>query len=292
MDFFSRGLQNNEIVELPLVVLEDYFDAVPCRFRLILIQAGSGIVTMEGMKAHFFAPCILCASSDVVNITYQSALKMHTREMVFHPLFINPDYGQVDPEDMWIQAFVKRPNGYVGLIQLDTLSLHRIDGLMSSLQQVLDETADDFWPCRARSFLLECLLIVDRLYLKRAQGAQSQTGLGHGSLPEAPPLVAELLDYLHTHYEEEISMESLSKRFHVNRTTLNQRFKLTMQMPITQYLIELRMQVAKVLLANTLLQVGEIMTRTGFSDLTHFNRTFKQRTGMTPTQFREEYSCM
>ena len=292
MDFFSRGLQNEEAIDIPLVVMEDYFDPVPRRFRLILIRSGSGIVTIDGIKAHFFAPCILCVSDDIQTITYKSELKIHTREMVFHPLFINPDYGQVDSEVLWIQAFIKRSRDYFGLIQLDTLSFHRIDGLMSTLKQVLNQTADEFWPCRARSYLLESLLIVDRLYLQQFEDGENRLGLGRNRLPEASPLVNDLLDYLHTHYEEEISLESLSKIFHINRTTLNQMFKQTMSMPITQYLIELRMQVAKVMLTNTMLNVSEIMVRAGFTDLPHFNRTFKQRTGMAPSRFREEHSCL
>ena len=52
-----------------------------------------------------------------------------------------------------------------------------------------------------------------------------------------------------------------------------------------QYLLRLRMEKAKRLLCETPLTVGEIASRVGFGSVYHFCRTFRERTGQTPTEY-------
>ena len=52
-----------------------------------------------------------------------------------------------------------------------------------------------------------------------------------------------------------------------------------------QYILELRLRKAKQLLADTPFTVTAIAESCGFSSLYHFCRAFKEKTGMTPTQY-------
>ena len=58
----------------------------------------------------------------------------------------------------------------------------------------------------------------------------------------------------------------------------------------TLYIIQARMQRAKKLLADTTLTVQEIADQCGYKTPTHFMRQFKERAGISATQYRKKYA--
>ena len=52
------------------------------------------------------------------------------------------------------------------------------------------------------------------------------------------------------------------------------------------YLLNLRLDLAKVMLTNTELPINEIGSRVGYPDANYFAKLFKNVTGRTPTQYR------
>ena len=59
---------------------------------------------------------------------------------------------------------------------------------------------------------------------------------------------------------------------------------------IGEYLTDLRMDKAKSLLMRTDLPSSRVATLSGVSSLPYFSRLFKQKTGMTPLEFRRSYA--
>jgi transcriptional regulator GlxA family with amidase domain len=49
------------------------------------------------------------------------------------------------------------------------------------------------------------------------------------------------------------------------------------------------MRLARNLLANTSMRIGEIAAETGFNDMFHFSRIFKKRFGKSPVAYRKKY---
>jgi len=49
----------------------------------------------------------------------------------------------------------------------------------------------------------------------------------------------------------------------------------------------MRLEQAKRLLRDSNLRIGEIAEQVGFHDARHFSRTFRQQTGLLPTDFRQ-----
>ena len=54
------------------------------------------------------------------------------------------------------------------------------------------------------------------------------------------------------------------------------------------YVVDLRISAAKELLKDPLRSAGEIAEKTGFESSSYFTRTFKKKTGMTPTEYRSK----
>lgn len=107
-------------------------------------------------------------------------------------------------------------------------------------------------------------------------------------IPGADSEMTEILLYIHTHYSEKISIDSLAWRFLTNRNTLQKNFSRVTGKSIGVYLRELRFSIARSFLMDTKLPVRTVVEKTGFSDVTHFGRAFRKRFGLTPAAFRKK----
>ena len=135
-------------------------------------------------------------------------------------------------------------------------------------------------PCRSRSFLIEILhFIVYSYYLIDPEEEYSED-----SDKEQFTRIAE---YLELHLEENISLATITKEFAINRNKLNDIFMKQTSMTCLAYLLNLRLDLAKILLTKTELPIGEISDRVGYPDPNYFTKVFKENVGMTPSQYRK-----
>lgn len=104
-----------------------------------------------------------------------------------------------------------------------------------------------------------------------------------------PESVAAIVTYLNNNYKEKITLEHLATMFTTNRTCLNDQFYKVTNLSIIDYLIKLRVNLAATMLRDTLIPISEIMSRVGFNDRSHFWRTFKKYTSLSPKEYRKKY---
>lgn len=100
-------------------------------------------------------------------------------------------------------------------------------------------------------------------------------------------VVSELTDYLNENYHKEISLVDLSGRFFLSPQYLSQMFKEKTGDTYLNYLMGLRIDAAKKLLAQSDLKVYEICERVGYTDTTYFSRLFEKKAGCKPTEYRK-----
>lgn len=93
-------------------------------------------------------------------------------------------------------------------------------------------------------------------------------------------------DYMQTHFQEAISLEKLGVICGVSKFYLIKLFGKWTGMTPHQYLLQVRVGKAKLLLLSTERTVGEIGNLTGFSGSSLFIEAFKKQTGQTPLEFR------
>jgi AraC family transcriptional regulator len=98
------------------------------------------------------------------------------------------------------------------------------------------------------------------------------------------------LNYLHSYYAQEISLDELAaiaclSKFHYLRV-----FKSVFQLSPYQYLLKLRLEKAGELLKHTSIPVSIISIESGFQNITSFSRFFHQRYGYSPTEYRKTFS--
>lgn len=111
-----------------------------------------------------------------------------------------------------------------------------------------------------------------------------------GGSSEVSRLIQGVLDWIHGHTSEELSLKTLANRFQVNPTYLGQKFYQETGVHFSPYLTELRIKRARNLLETTHLRAGEIGVSVGFSDPGYFFRIFREHTGQSPTEYRKSKS--
>ena len=97
----------------------------------------------------------------------------------------------------------------------------------------------------------------------------------------------ELLTYLQQNYMEPLRLEDLSKQFHLSEKYLSRYFKQHFHLTLTQYLMHLRLTHARHLLETGDLPVTEVALQSGFSNVSHFIRSFHRTYQMSPLQYRK-----
>lgn len=106
---------------------------------------------------------------------------------------------------------------------------------------------------------------------------------------ERARLVYRLQKRLETGYREGITLSGLAAEYHVSVSHLSHIFKEITGGSVMEYLFACRLLAAKKYLATTDMPIGEVVSACGFSDSSNFSRIFKERTGMTPREFRSVY---
>ncbi len=88
-------------------------------------------------------------------------------------------------------------------------------------------------------------------------------------------------NYLHAHYQSDITLDELAGVVGLDRAYLIRTFKKAAGLPPHAYLTQVRLNEAKKQLTRGL-PIAEVALNTGFADQSHFSRVFKHTFGITP----------
>ncbi len=98
--------------------------------------------------------------------------------------------------------------------------------------------------------------------------------------------VRAIHEQLIKHMEQRFTIESLSKQFLMNPTTLKTIFKSVYGTSIAAHMKEHRMEQAAKLLRETALSIAEIAGRVGYDSQSRFTAVFKEYSGKLPKDYR------
>lgn len=95
--------------------------------------------------------------------------------------------------------------------------------------------------------------------------------------------------YIQTHYSEELTLPIVAKQIPVSSSYLSSLFQKKGEVGFKEYILFCRIQAAKELLEFTLEKIDSIAKQVGFSNTKYFSTCFKQKTGLTPSAYRNYY---
>lgn len=96
--------------------------------------------------------------------------------------------------------------------------------------------------------------------------------------------ILPLIEYIHDHYSEEITLDQLSQKFFISKYYLCHQFKALTGFSVGTYLINFRIRQACTLLRSGM-SVQETGERVGFRNNANFIRTFGHIIGVSPGQY-------
>ena len=100
----------------------------------------------------------------------------------------------------------------------------------------------------------------------------------------------KIKNFIDNNYTSNITLETIAEEIHFSHTHIIRVFKKEIQMTPYQYLLNLRIDHAKHLLQNTSIKIKDICQLAGFFDQNYFSYIFKNKTGLSPKQFRNQES--
>lgn len=104
--------------------------------------------------------------------------------------------------------------------------------------------------------------------------------------------VLEILHYIQQHIFEPkmLRTENLSKHFGISLSYLGRYFKNQSGETLQQYISNYKLRLIETRLLHSDMRVNEIAHELNFTDESHLNRTFKKHKGVTPSEFKRQFS--
>lgn len=96
----------------------------------------------------------------------------------------------------------------------------------------------------------------------------------------------QAIDYIHAHLDLDLSLSQIAKVINISPTYFASLFKRATGNSPHQYVIQQRVERAKLMLSKTDMAIADIALQVGFSSQSHLTQQFKRLTGMTPKQIR------
>ena len=261
-------------------------------FLLIILSKGKLEFKINGQKITATAPAFLCFD-ETENPVLVSKTKAQYTCIYFHPEFLNVNmdfsmlrsnsYNDIaSTHDMFLlKPFINKEY----IIPIIDTGVEKIETSAEYMAKELTEQRDWYWSCRGRSYFMEIIIALERMY------GLIGYGLTHRKLDNAPiiknPKLRDAVLYIESHYSDSITLSDIATNAGINHTTLTALMKEELGCTATQYLMQYRITIAKKHLAFTDVPIKDIAGMVGFKTVQHFNRIFKEITGTTPAEFRK-----
>lgn len=103
-------------------------------------------------------------------------------------------------------------------------------------------------------------------------------------------LILSVQDFIRNNYDDvELDNQKIAEQFNYHSYHINRLMKVHTKKTLHDYLVDYRLHMAKNYLETTMLNVTTIAEKTGFSSYTYFIKLFRERTGVSPLQYRKTH---
>ena len=261
-------------------------------FLLIILTAGKLEFKVENEQFYTAAPAFICFD-ETQNPVLISKRKAQYTCIYFHPEFLNvnisfellrkKDYGDIaSTHDLFLlKPFINK--AYV--VPIAEAQLEKIMQSAGYMQEELKNQRDWYWSCRGRSYFMEIIIALERMYGLIGYGVTHQKSDNTPIIKNAKLRDAVL--YIESRFDESVTLPDIAKAAGMNHTTLTALMKEELGLTAIEYLMKYRITVAEKQLEFTSVPIKDIANMTGFKTVQHFSRVFKSQTGSTPAEFRK-----
>ena len=105
--------------------------------------------------------------------------------------------------------------------------------------------------------------------------------------PSVSNLIRNACEYIKSHLTEDISIQELAKRTGYTEYYFSHKFKKELGCSVNEYILNEKIEQAKLLLAGTTDSIQSISDNLAFSNRSYFYTCFQKKTGVSPTEYRK-----
>ena len=244
--------------------------------KLIFFLGGNVTYMVEGVT-YFLQPWdVLLVQHNLIHKPEIDANEPYERIVIW----LGRDYltERSTPEEPLDQCFdLTRERGF-HLLRADGERRLQYMQTIRRLEEAL--RSQEFGASRMADTLCQQLLIDVNREILRSRTAQEER-----DSYRVDPKMEEVLKYITSHLEEELSVDLLAKRFFISRYYLMHRFKDVTGYTVHQYISQKRLLRAGELIRQGV-PVMKAAEQAGFSDYSTFLRAFQKTFRMSPKEFR------
>lgn len=209
-------------------------------------------------------------------------------EFEFEPEFVNQNFGKIEDVGSFIdfaylepflvtESQVKPRLNLTGDLQIQVENI-----LNDALKE--DKERKQGFILMIKSLLLKLLVLVGRKFTETL--SDSETSNIYDRHREA---IYNVIKYIDENYSKELTLEEVAKVSMLSQSYFSYLFKSIISKTFIEYLNDLRISKAMEYLKKTDKRVLDICYDVGFNNVNHFNRLFRERTGVSPLVYRKMY---
>ncbi len=186
-------------------------------------------------------------------------------------------HGQAVPSigrgDLSVEVRIRR-----ALEEIQSFFLEQLDvGMSIGISEKTSVEEENVWYVRWEEM---CGSDYGKLFVME-EGCEEQGTAAGGNY-----VVYAIQAYVRENPEKDLSLGALSERFRLNPSYLSRIFSQETGQPLSEYILQIRIALAKKLLEETGLKVYEIAEKTGFGTPGYFTRVFRGAEGRSPKAYR------
>ena len=155
------------------------------------------------------------------------------------------------------------------------------DGATQRIGELLDrclreDGSEEFGAAMmADTNMLQAMILINRLHQRTTQAEHRD---------HSGTLVNRVLEYINSHYAEELNLDDLANRFFISKYHLSREFGRIVGIPVHRYIIQKRLVVAKQMLREGR-PSSMVYQHCGFGDYSNFYRAFRNEYGVSPKSY-------
>lgn len=247
-------------------------------FEFAFIYKGKGTQTINGQSFGVYAGDILLMGCGSVH-SFIPDDEMGLINCIFEPDFINE---KLEGCKSILQICQFDPFQSFNVKNID-LPVPLYGKVLTEIESVLEKMLDEFakknqgYIDTLRSYLRILIIQLFRF----VSPPKDKTDLKTQRIPP------EVLSYIKQNYSKNILLNDISDKCFYNPSYFSTLFKETTGLTLSQYIFQTRMDNVIKYLSETTLSINKIASIVGFHNKNHFYKKFRQQTGMTPNEYRQ-----
>lgn len=244
------------------------------QYELLLCVAGSAEFVIEG-RSYRIVPGSMLFMSNLENHYIQSYDQGYERYTL---RFSNQLVALCLRDPLLLSIFKQRPADFRHLYQCTAEEFAESLKLIRLMEREYLQQRP-YWAQMIASGLMTILVSVYRRCPEQFPGSRNA---------EHQSLIFNVQNYIEMNVGQDLSLETVASKFFVSKYHLSHCFTQVTGYTFKEFIITARISKAKDLLLKTQDEVAAVGQAVGFHNASNFIRTFKNREGVSPLQYRNQ----